>query len=81
MEGDPGIWHRSFWFSAVTKNEDKSTSALLPPPDLQLAGKLITCTYIYVYVYVYMYIYVYVYVYTMEDDFRGTIKNDKCFLC
>ena len=31
MEGDPGIWHRSFWLSAVTLNEHKSQCALLLP--------------------------------------------------
>ena len=42
VEGDPGIWHRSFWLSAVTLNEHKSTCALLLPlpPDLQLAGDI-----------------------------------------
>ena len=40
VEGDPGIWHRSFWLSAVTLNKHKSTCALLPPLDLQLAGDI-----------------------------------------
>ena len=30
VEGDPGIWHRSFWLSAVTLNEHKSLACNLP---------------------------------------------------
>ena len=40
VEGDPKIWHRSFWLSAVTLNVHKSTCALLLPPDIQLAGNI-----------------------------------------
>ena len=40
VEGDPGIWHCSFWLSAVVLNKHKSTCALLLPPDLQLAGDI-----------------------------------------
>ena len=31
VEGDPGIWHRSFWLSAVTLNKHKSMCALPLP--------------------------------------------------
>ena len=40
VEGDPKIWHRSFWLSAVTLNKHKSMCALPLPPDLQLAGDI-----------------------------------------